>query len=662
MSNKLVAANLVEVSYADSSKDLVSWGKRIFHGSYGLGRIIKWLNSFSCIGKEKEKRLNEACGKTRDLFFNELVQLEKANRALKNGFKRLLVGKEIKGRQFSRAKDRLLSFSVYFAPFMKAMRKNQSTKALSFLTADIEDQEEVQEAASTMKELFEELRFYQKIFNFEEVTKAKIPLHFLQKMSFNARLNVREEKKVGNWLEQLYKSEQWMIPSLQGKLENSYVQTRSMHRMLCKIVAFINEHLPDIDEDYDAEVEALEANLVDRGYQIFDKTDFKHIAWRESLDSGEEIHWNGKTIVLDEILQNPERNIYEPVVFSVVDEPHLEVVMYHNESWSYLKRFQESILHCGIQGKEILGLSAFGRIVIQERLYDSLADIEWESNGITDLTKKDREKAKPIVELLTGLIKRPFTPMVGELIGNRQVGALHPEHFAFNAENQLKATECLVPGRFSFDALENFAYECSRGNFVVFSHILNASGMSKISAARSYQRLYADALNGADRFVATTLNSSIIDDTLIEKREDFYDYIRGSFEENYDYAISTYKLNKKRFKNQLIEELIRIHKIMSPGSILDPGLFGQALYNLCEEIRPALREQKRLNNKVRKIIAKKNGDRFLSKKDTPYFDKGIFAKKQIQYAREKIAKARKSKRPAAEKSDHNGKKNNRKGC
>lgn len=639
MSDRLLAANLIEISYAKKSSELVVFGSRLYHGSYGFGRVIKWIQRIFPTFGSKAADVKTVSEKTRDLFFRRLVKLGKANEYLKRGYKRLLVGKEINNSRFFRAKDMLLSFSSYFDPFMKDMRKERPSTALSFLIGD-SDEEEAEEMAAVMKDLFQELHFYKKAFYLEEVTKTEIPLNLIQKMSLDIRLNVREEKKISKWLDHLMKSAKKNIPSFEGGVENSYVQTRSMHRFLCKVVKFINTNLSFVDADFDAEVEALESNLVSYGYQIFDQNDYRHLAWRKNLEEGEEIYWNGKTLVLGEILQNPDRNSNEPVVFSVEDEPGMEVVVYHNESWSYLKRFQESILHCGIEGKEIFGLSAFGRLVIQERLYDSLEDIEWKSDDNT-FDKADRATAKPIVQILRGLKDRPFTPIVGEDSGSGVIGRLLPEHFAFNADDKLVATDCLVPGHFSFDTLENFAIECAQGNFLVFSHIMQASGLGEIPSAKKYQKLFADALNDKDLFTAVTCNSSITDAELIKKRTGFFNCVQNHFEACIQVNQSVYEIKQyTKFRQQFIKELIALQKDLYPGSIVNPKLFSNAIYNLYMDIKPALKE-KEFEKRVKEIIKSKDKAFLAKDSDLPYWDKGIYSKKQIQCARKKVAKAMK---------------------
>lgn len=637
MSDRLLAANLIEISYAKNSSELVVFGSRLYHGSYGLGRIIKWIQRIFPKFGTKTADVKAVSEKTRDLFFDRLGQLAKANEYLKKGYKRLLVGKEINHTRFFRAKDMLLSFSSYFDPFMKDMRKERPSTALSFLVGDV-DEEDAAEMAATMKDLFEELHFYQKAFSIEEVTKAEIPLNLIRKMSLDIRLNVREEKKISKWFDQLMKSSKQNIPSFEGDVENTYIQTRSMHRFLCKIVQFINKNFSSIDADFDSEVEALESNLVSYGYQIFDQTDYRHIAWRKNIEEGEEIFWNGKTLVLGEILQNPGRNQNEPIVFAVEDEPSMEVVIYHNESWSYLKRFQDSILHCGIKGKEIFGLSAFGRLVIQERLYDSLEDIEWESDEYT-LSKADVAAAKPIVQILRGLKDRPFTPIVGEDSGSGVIGMLLPEHFAFNADDKLVATECLVPGRFSFDTLENFAFTCAKENFLVFSHIMQASGLSEISSARKYQKLFGDALYDNDAYKAITCNSSITDAELIKKRAGFFNDVRNHFEACVKANQSVYDIKQyAKFRKLFIKELIAEQKALCPGSILSLNLFSHAIYNVYMITKPAIKKEE-FEKKVKEIIKSKNKEFLAKDNDQPYWNKGIFSKKQIQIARKKAARA-----------------------
>lgn len=642
MSDKRLAANLIEISCAKSSKDLVAWGNRIYHSGYGRGRIIKWLQGLPWLRAHRDEHVNKALIKTRDLFYHKIGQLEKTNRYLKRGYKRILIGKEIKDPHFLRAKAKLLSFSSYLEPIMKATRKEQPTKALSFLLSDIKNQTEKQEAAAAIKDLFEELHLYQKMFNFEEATKTEIPLYLLQKMSFDDRLNIKEEKAVVRWINQLQQSSQNNIPAFEGGLKNCYVKTRSMHRMLCKIVEFINHNLPKREQDFDSAIETLETNLVVLGYRIFDQDDTKHIAWANTLDVGQELEWDGRKIFLEKIIHNPERNKGEPVIFSVENEPDIEVVAHlKSEATTYQQIFHKRILHCGLPGKEILGISEFGKIIVQERLHETLADIKWESNRDTGLTKKDRKSAKPIVELLKGFKSMPFTPMAGENLGGSIIGMLLPKYFGFNGQNQLKSAVCLTPGHFSFDVLEMFAWECSQRNLVVFNYIMRASGLSRIQEAKEYQELFEDALNEKDAFRAVTRNTSITDEELKRKRSSIYLETRYHFEECLKFNHARYKLNGKTFRKQMIQELTALQKLICPGSILSLQLFSYALRNIYIQIRPEMK-QRAYKEKLAEIIAAKDPAYLDKKNNMPFYNQGIYSGKQIRNARKQAAKAMKS--------------------
>lgn len=618
---RLLASNLIEISHAKNpERDLIAFRNRLYPKAHWLGRILTWFyknaGKFLPVFKNQQQRLNQTIRQTRTNFFKKIEFLENSEKILNEGIKSALENKP-ESHSFLKAREEFLLFARFFSPLMKELRKAREEKVIDFLVPNIR---EIEVKASALKKLFHELQFYQKLFNFEEVTKNSLPLNILRKMSFDQQLTVKEEKKIKCWIKALEKSSKEKIFSFGGPMENSLVRVRFMHRMLYQIVNFINKY-SKIDGKT-AEVEILEARLVNLGYKIFEETDPRHIAYRNSLKPGDKIQWNGRELILGKILENAQNDPHYPIVFSVEDDPELEIVLYHNEAWSYLQRFQESILHCGVKAREVLGISQFGKVIVQERLYYPLNQIRWTSKG-SEIGQKDFVLAEPIVELIRSLISRPFTPQ-----------PLLPEYFAFNYKGEMRAQDCFVPGFKNYTALENFAYEIAHGkervfNAAVFSHLITASDLGETKEAKAYLELLEAALAGKNAEKSVSLNGTIADEKLLRRRGEFFDAIQSIYESCVEDISEKYQVSSdEQLRKIIAEELISYYKKRCPGSIIIPKLPEKVKLYTLMKLKLKLKEEP--FNQVSKSIIQKvqQGERWLG--DRKFFLAGIFNPSQIE--------------------------------
>lgn len=617
---KRLASNLIEVSHAkEPSHELVAFKNKIYPAAHWFGRVLIWLYRYAGkilpIFKNRQRSLQIAIESSKAQFFKEVQHLENYEKSLNLGLKSALEGKP-EGKLFLRAKEELQLFSRFFSPLMKEFRKAREERILDLL---VPDSKVLEAKATSFKTLFHNLHFYQKLFDFEEVTKTPLPLSILRKMSFDQQLSVEEENRIKKWISKIENSAKQKVASFQGPLDNSLVRVRYVHRMFYHLVDFINKNSKTLEKR--AEVEVLEARLVNLGYKIFEECDPKHIAYRNTLKQGDKIQWGARELIIGQILVNPERDPHYPIIFSVENDPRLEIIIYHNEAWSYLQRFQESILHCGIKPKEDLGISEFGRVIVSERLYYFLNQIRWTSMG-SEIGQKDFVLAQPIVELLRGLITRPFTPQ-----------PLLPEYFAFNYNNEMRARECLVPGIKSYTALENFAYECAMGrdrkfNAAVFSHLITASGLGETKEAKAYLTLLEDALAGKDPEKSISLNSTLADEALLKRRGEFFYAIQNIYEECVESILEKYQISSEAaLRKAVSEELILYYTKRCPGSVIIPKFSEKVVQYTLMKLQPQLREEyfEEVANSINQKI--QAGEKWLG--DKKFFQAGIFNPKQI---------------------------------
>lgn len=622
MSYQLLGSNLIAIANAESPRHLVTLDNSHLHPTSSFcGRIIKWIRAvfyffFPCL--KKEQALFLTLKKTKDLFFKKMQILEKVNDILRKGLKRCLKGKEVKDDRFKKAREELIACDTYLGPLLKDAGKARQEKVLSVMCRNAKDPKKEARLKEHYQNLFYQLKFYLKIFAFEEVTSSPIPFDLLRKMSLNTPLTVKEIKKVEKWLAAIEKSRPKKIPSFKGYVENNLIHERYVHRMLCKIVEFINHSQPK--EEKPADIEELEARLVGRGYEVFYESDPKNIVWRNSVQEGDTFEWNGQSIVVGAILLNPEKDPANPLVFAVKDDPSIQITLYSNEAWGALQRYDESILQCGVRKRKVMGLSPFGRIVVEERLYKPVHTFEWLSRHSV-IVEEDKPLAKPIVELLRGLVTRVhFTPQ-----------PLRPQYFAFNAQKKMRTTRSMVPGEFCPEVIENFAFSASKANRAVFSHLITESGIGKLKSVQLYHRLFDAALTGEDVRKSITLNGHLRNQRQIEWREEFYFKVQECMTNGYYDIVDNYRVSDdNNLRKELGAQLKAYYLRRCPARILLPQITPRAVLKTLCVLKPPLNSEA-FQAKRETILAYPEPAYFLEASNYhPFYRFGVFDPGQIK--------------------------------
>ena len=610
-----LASNLIALG---QGKELITFQNRIFLASSFRGRLFKWLYKiFPCL-RPPSNALEAATKKTSQIFFKMIEMMDKVEQVLSDGLANLLEDTPFDAMRFSKAKAEFLAFTTAFGPFLKEVRKGKEPRSLPVMLQSIADAGEAQEATLFLKDLCQDLYLYEKLFDFEEVVNAPLPVDILRKMALDIAISFKEEKKIKQWISLVKSSLFKRIASFDGPLKNNLVQVRFVHRLLYLIVEYINARKKPADRL--AELELIEARLMSFGLEIFGDKDAKHIAWRNQLEAGHTIDYGDKKLVIGEILSNREKDPNYPIVFAT-DDPGIEVVVFCSEAEFFLQEFQESILNCVLHMPEILGVSPFARAIIRRRAdYNLLSRNEWTSTA-TLIGNHDSVLVQPILELLKSLVKQqPFTPY-----------PLEPDQIGFSQDGEMRTLQCLVPVAKSFEVLEEFAFKCSRGNDAVFSHLVVESGLGETDEAHSYQELFAAAINGSDPTLSIHRCHTIKDRDLLQKRALFFDAVKKHLEEGMQEIFNRYDVPKKtppeQVRKLLGEQLITYQRRRCPGSIFTKMLRPQAINYTCSALNLKLK-QSFLDEARAKLIAtfKRKG----TLETYHFFDAGIFHSDQLK--------------------------------
>lgn len=311
----------------------------------------------------------------------------------------------------------------------------------------------------------------------------------------------------------------------------------------------------------------LEIGLIKRGCTLFDEPDPYWIGIRKKTRQGNSFFVDGKIFVIDTCTENPGNDPTKPMVFSIQNQPDINLVIHPNEAHSDIQLRLEEQDHYGVMTAKRSG--KLGAISIVERLFHPLNSIIWESSE-DNLTDRDVIKAHPIVGLLIGLSLQPCTPF-----------PLAPHFFAFNSEGDMRALQIMRAkiGAMSFEALENFAWECSLNsdgsvNASVFTHLMHSGKLVNLAHAKSYQELMLFSLEGREMDHSVSLGGVLIKPEILDYRKEFFLKVQATKEGIKQEILSLYQiLDVKKLHESLVSAFQAIHIRDCPGRLLLPCFF-----------------------------------------------------------------------------------------
>lgn len=592
--------------------EVISWGDSLIEKKSFLGKVVTLFQ-----GARGSKSREKAIQKTSQLFWRIIIDLDNAKTLFFSHLAREIKGEAFNFKEKKGAEKIILSICQRLKPIIRSLLHGENPPSIEIILSR-RGKKSVEKGKESLVPLFATARFCQKLRDFEEITEAEIPFKLLLKLSLDQSLFSKEERLLKKWLESLQKSSVKKIASFNGNVPNGYIQVRFFHRLLNEIVQFFNEEI--LPGNVVADLGNLEMRLLQLGYKVFELPDYKHMAWRDCLKQGEKIAVGEKSYSLGHLLENFSRDPSLPLVFAIEKDPSLVLVIWPSEVAPYLDDLEERCLHSTIQRAECFSVEKYGRAIVRERLYHSLNTIVWWSIGDSIGQDHDFPLAMPIVELLQGLCALPFTPY-----------PLKPESFAFNKKGEMRATCCLAPFRWDFEAIEQFAYECAKGNPPIFAHLFQASGLKEKEEAKSYQKLVEEAVQGKEKKSVVAPARSSFSPEILEKRHHLYDQIIRVRERMIAEILHRYVVKMdKRFNANVNRGIVEAHSKFCPGSFLIKEFYQKALWQALLILEPPLKGEiyKPIFEKMSQEISK-NKEKGEWKERSTYRKEGVFNIPQI---------------------------------
>lgn len=483
--SSILRDNLQEIEHAVRNRQgcglrLVAnfFGNRIYDSSRGWGRLWVWFYRFVDWVQHKNNdlrldRLKQAIVNTHNLFQSQLPQIENHIASYESYLRQAGSGYSVLENQFHAARSAIIFWNQSYAPFLRLMKQVNCPKLEKLFRLSFEGRSSQSDAAVLWANPFaEQLKAFQKVIDVEGLSCGPLPLEVFKKILRKKPLNSIDNKNLDRWI---------------GKISKVPGCVNRVHGMLLAVATRYSK--AGKEDGKHADWVVLEAFLEDKGCSVFQQQDPKHILWQQALKKGMILSQGDEEFVLaHEIL--PSASGSENTRVFALEKPSAQVLLApQNKTALAIRRFRGSAGNgFAVEPAKILGIFDDGRWGTMERL-QPLGSRKWAS-AFGSLSPEDISLVNVLAGLLEWLVKKNCTP-----------SNFSSKTIMFDAQYRLKALKLTEKREFDFNALEDFALECSAGNAAVFQYLMSTSGMAKHPVANFYYELISHAFRGDETAV-----------------------------------------------------------------------------------------------------------------------------------------------------------------
>lgn len=481
----LLEGSLREV-YQAPSQPLVSnfSGSKLYQASAGWGRIWSWIFSFLDFytGKNyRNEKLAVAIEKTRQVFHEQFGHIKEHAKKYQEYLRCKEQNLHVDEAPYYACRRALLDWLKATSPYtVRYLLDPEKKKQDPLNVAKLFSKEELRE--------LKELEFLAPLLRLETDLQTAIPLQIFCKISRKQELKNSEAAFLKKWLKACD--------------EESCISPGEMDRAL--------RGLEKILSNFD--LSHLRRALIDHGFQLFNKKDAEHIAWRNSLKAGSKIETSQGQVTLGERLCRKDPKNDSIQVYAIAEDPNKVVWIGVNSVIPRLKEAYRSE-EAGIPSAQCYEIDKEGRFAICERLHNALADIEWQTvSNAKLLTREDQDILTPVAKLLNWCIQLQVTPQ-----------EFSPEYLMFNTKGALRFARLCYMQEFSHPSVEDFILKTAKGNQVIYDFLMRASGMLKKPEHQFYRKVVEMALKKETVSLSDMgAKYSIVNSEVIDRAEALY--------------------------------------------------------------------------------------------------------------------------------------------
>ena len=270
---------------------------------------------------------------------------------------------------------------------------------------------------------------YQYLVKLEGKFEGPLPLNLFKKEAIQDKGNQNEFKKLMEWLSRFKKPSQ-------------------IHKLLATIFKFIEG----------VDLVSFEIECLKKGHTIFTQSDPKHMCWRQTLQQGTVL--DGYT--LGKQVGEKIGNLDEHIFFEIQEQPDKLLMVSINRSLLSMKKEWAKRAGWGLKAQEYEYIDPKGRYAIVERFDKKVSDTNWKTKK--SLNKLDAKICAPIANYVHWLLKN-----------NLSVTHLSAKNMMFDKNQTLRCVKNQERGSIDFHSLENFLFEVSKQNFLIFKHLIQES-------------------------------------------------------------------------------------------------------------------------------------------------------------------------------------------
>ncbi len=518
--------NLLELYACKNSDEVVPSrsGRSIYTSKSLRGKIVK----FFLPKKRLEELRAQALDYLRCSVLNMMEELgDREREYLENSWLKAN-GEKYSVRELKLAEERALRYYSKMSGFWRDIQKGKNNFAVETITGWCSEQE--------LKGKAHFIRFVQRNKNIEIVTGRQLPLGILSNISQGKKLKSRDEKRMKEWIEAI-KVKRWKsIPSYRGPVTNLLHKTRKIHQLIHSLFDMY------FAKTESADMVHLTAGLYHLGLRTLEKNDPIHNDWRNSLKTGDRLTLHSGEVILGEELSNDRERKAGYRRFLIENDEHHEAQFYPSVARLYLEVDLEREEHYGIPNAPIKEIEPEGRMLLRTRIKIGLNEIPFDPSQ----DYYDRRYFQPIKDLMKVFAGLSYTP-----------SDFYPEGFGFATDGRIYARYLMIDRPFSFEALENFAWECSRGKYINYKKLMNA--LKSKERMEEYRNLFIAVWKAKDHSGLIDLNGAITNPEILRFRRECYEAAANVYQSLYEH-LSGIPLKHKNWVALLQEAMGKCYK------------------------------------------------------------------------------------------------------
>lgn len=471
-------------------------GTRVYHASSGWGRLWKWFfNAVDFVfGTDlKLKKLNMAMKKTQKIFQEHLVNTRTHLKTYRSYLEKKSIGISLNEKKYHMARRKITSWNRATAPFIQAFLYESNEKvskvtARFFSGAFFDDNSSDLQSLSTLQHLID----------LEGYLHKPLPLELFVKLACGKKPKDKDLKNIGEWIRQHNKKKSPL------SIRPFHLALKSLFVDMKKYEFFKNQLTTTPGKNSD--LVRIEMALSELGLKIFTQKDPVHIKWRSGLKPGSVLQYSGEAITLGEQLGKKDSKKDNNLIFSIQGDPDKVIVIGINQAILELKKKVDEEDSWCLHSAECIGIASSGDFAIYERLQGSLENHTWVTNkGWVD--HQDSDILTPIQNMLKWMIKQDLTPQ-----------RLNLKFLRFDKKGRLKYGKVFLPRGFDYTALEDFVFQCSKGNKTIFSYLMDHSGLYFHPYRTFYNKMLQNALDDKETNTANIAAFEKVSDPRVEDK------------------------------------------------------------------------------------------------------------------------------------------------